>query len=261
MHPFKYTQGLVKAALEMGAKLYTDTKVEKLEKQADGSYLVFTNNGVIHTEKVIITTNGYTQAILPELNAIQPWISHILNYKHTLNQMKGMTFTARQGDIYFNFPKQEWYVDADGFMRGTLHQGGGRDTPIDPKLISQFPFDQFSFEIIHNEANEVTPDTRGRPPERAWSGIMGFTPDRLPVISFRYTYEKVNGKRQIVEDKNLIIVSADSGYGGSKLNLAARIGAQMAITGEIPRDIIPDDMFSNLRFMKPGLTRIFHQVS
>ncbi len=97
------------------------------------------------------------------------------------------------------------------------------------------------FQQVRNETAVVVPDTMGRPPVRAWSGVMAFTEDRAPILSFLYR----NGQ----PDKAVVFAVAFNGYGGSQASISGKVAAQMAKSGQVPNGI-PDDIFSMKRFQE-----------
>lgn len=238
-HPYKYVNEVMKAAIEKKVKFYTNTGVNRLERQADGTYFVHTNDGIIHTKKVILATNATTRDLFPEMTYIEPRVSHVLNFTHTTDRFDGMTVTMKLGDWYGNFPKQDRYETAEGERRGTLHVGGGLDTPIPYDQVHNPPFVDKIYHQIRIETGAMVQDTESRPPLRAWSGVMGFTADRAPILSFLYRNGQV--------DRSVIFAVAFNGYGGSQSAISGKMAAQMAITGETPAEL-PDDLFSQKRF-------------
>ncbi|MGE0633159.1 MAG: NAD(P)/FAD-dependent oxidoreductase, partial [Pseudobdellovibrionaceae bacterium] len=243
-NPFKYVIEVLKAAIQKGVKLYTSTKVESVQKLQDGTYLVKTNKGDIITKKILAASNVTTRSIFKNMEFIEPRVSHVLSTEHTVNQWKGITVTRQQGDWYGHFPKQSHYIGEDGVARAVFHNGGGFDTPVDYSVVENPPADLHPFsKDIYNEikANAAVsvPDTKGRPGSRFWWGFMAFTKDRMPIVSFLFE----NGKL----DKNIVVVMADNGYGGSQAAISGKYGVQMLITGEIPKEL-PDDIFSLKRF-------------
>ncbi len=239
-HPFKFVNGVLQDSIKKGVKLYTETGVTAMERQADGSYLVKTDGGEIRAKKVVLATNGYMRELFPELTFLEPRVSMISNYAHVPNRFQGMTVTRNKGDWYANFPKQDQYVDPKGENRGTLKVGGDVDRPYDPAIVWDPPKSEDSFRLVNRLTNDAIPETAGQPPVRTWSGTMMFTEDRAPVISFF--------QRGAEEDKNLIIAMACNGYGGSQCAYAGKAAAEMAKTGKTPA-ALPEDLFSMKRFL------------
>ena len=59
---------MFRRALQQGVNIQTNTRVDRLSTaaDADGWWRLFTARGTIKARKVVIATNAYTQALLPE---------------------------------------------------------------------------------------------------------------------------------------------------------------------------------------------------
>jgi|GEM_PF-821187 len=244
-HPAKFVEGVMKRAIERGVEYHTETKVTRIEKLPDGTFQVHTNRGTIHTEKLLNATNGYMRELVPQATFIEPRVSHISDYRHVPDTFDGSTLTRMKGDWYANFPKQDRYVDGDGKKWGSFRVGGGEDTPFAPSRVWDPPY----LDDIFYEVSEVTginmPATKGQPPARGNNGVMAFTIDRMPVVSFHY--ERLpDGTLRI--DTNYVVLSPCNGYGGSQAVEAGDVGGEMLRTGTLSSDL-PDDVFSMKRFM------------
>jgi glycine/D-amino acid oxidase-like deaminating enzyme len=66
VNPLGYARGLARAAMQQGAAVHGGTRVRSVRK-AGGSWVVETDSGTVTTEKLILATNGYTDAIWPGL--------------------------------------------------------------------------------------------------------------------------------------------------------------------------------------------------
>ncbi|MCV3210833.1 FAD-binding oxidoreductase [Mesorhizobium sp. YC-39] len=66
LHPLKYALGLAAAAQNAGARIFGDSEVLSLSREA-GQWLLKTGNGSLSAEKVLIATNGYTGTLWPGL--------------------------------------------------------------------------------------------------------------------------------------------------------------------------------------------------
>lgn len=60
IQPLAYARGLAEAALKEGAKLFDQSPVDKIEPSENG-WVVCTDKGTVHAEKVIIATNAYSE--------------------------------------------------------------------------------------------------------------------------------------------------------------------------------------------------------
>jgi gamma-glutamylputrescine oxidase len=66
LHPLKYTQGLAKAALDLGVKIFEHSKVTQLVR---GDKPVFkTSHGEVSCDFAVLAGNAYVQGIAPELD-------------------------------------------------------------------------------------------------------------------------------------------------------------------------------------------------
>lgn len=104
------------------------------------------------------------------------------------------------------------------------------------------PYIDLVFHDVRGDTADAVPATSGQPPYRSWSGVMAFTVDRAPILSF--FYDRWDGD----PDTSLILAVAFNGYGGSQCARAGQVAAQMAIDGRTPEEI-PDDLFSMRRFL------------
>jgi glycine/D-amino acid oxidase-like deaminating enzyme len=232
-HPLKFVIGEMQAALKKGAELYTRTGVDALTQLADGRFALQTPRGTIVAKQVIMATNAFTSKVLPELKDVQYYQSQILNLEHVKNELDGITFTDKDGDIYGSFPKAAQYRDARGDQRGMLLLGGGRDRPgVDPTHLRR---SQSVLDLVLKEAAERFPETKRQPPSRVWTGPMAFTPDRLPAVGF-------------LQD-GLIVAAGFNGYGGSYCTEVGALVAEMAESKQTPT-ALPEDIFGPKRLIK-----------
>jgi glycine/D-amino acid oxidase-like deaminating enzyme len=77
LHPLSYARGLVRAAIAAGAAVYGETPALSLRR--DGArWRVETPRAIVHAEKVLIATNGFTDDLWPALRrTIVPVFSSI----------------------------------------------------------------------------------------------------------------------------------------------------------------------------------------
>jgi glycine/D-amino acid oxidase-like deaminating enzyme len=233
-HPFKLVCGELSAAIDRGIELYTRTPVESvISKQAD-LHFVKTKRGTIEAKRVVVATNAFTARLFPELSDIRPFRSQIASYNHVEDRLEGITVTAKDGDIYANFPKQDRYVARDGTKRGTLNVGNDVDTEVrSPESVPP------SRTVFHRGRPEIVrhfPAIDGQPPIRAWAGPMAFVEGRhgmrMPALG-----PLGEGPRA-----GVFLAVWCNGYGGSGCHNAGAGAARWALTGRIPKDM-PQDVF------------------
>lgn len=231
--PFKYATGLLQAALRRGAELYTRVAVSRVE-EADGGHLVHTAQGVIAAKHVVSAVNAFTASLLPELGAVKAYRSQVQVTEHAADVWHGRTVTAERGDFYGHFTAQGAYRDAEGRRRGPLLLGGGADRPMkDPRRLIR---SHWVLKKVLRQRDAYVPEAAGVPPSAAWSGPMGFTEDRLPLIGWLR--------------KGLFVAAAYNGYGGAYTQAAALAAAEAILSGRLPA-WLPEDVFSPRRFLTP----------
>lgn len=237
-HPFKLVNGELQKALERGVELYTRTPVKQVRSLAADRHLIETERGTIRAKRVIVATNAFTAKLFPELGDIKYFRSQLSAYNHVEDRLQGLTITAKDGDLYANFPRAERYVGPDGVERGTLVVGGGKDTEdVDPS--KPLPSAEV-FELSRQEVEQHFAGTERQPATRAWAGPMAFVEGahgmRLPVLG-----PLGDGERQ-----GVFVAVWCNGYGGTGCHQAGAGAASWALTGRVPRDM-PQDVFGPKR--------------
>lgn len=231
-HPFKFVCGELACAIRRGVQLYTRTSVQVVRSQHVDRHEVQTARGTIQAKKVIVATNAFTARLFPELAAIRYFRSQLANFEHVEDSLAGITMTAKDGDIYANFPGQDRYRDADGVRRGTLHIGGGVDTeaedpahPIPTRAV---------FHLSRKEVAQYFRGTDRQPASRVWAGPMGFVEGkhgmRMPVLG-----PLGEGARQ-----GVFIAVWCNGFGSTGCHNSGAGAAEWALTGAVPHDMPPD---------------------
>jgi glycine/D-amino acid oxidase-like deaminating enzyme len=244
-HPFKFVVGEVMAAIKSGVELHSQTKATKLSPQANGDLILETDRGPIKVKgRLLLANNAAAAALLPQLKDIQPTRSQIVNWNHVEDNWQGITATTKDGDGYGNYPGQDRYVDDAGNKKGTLHFGGGKDTPV--KDMFKVRLSNGVYELIQKEAGELLPQVVGRIPVRTWPGLMAFM-------------EGKHGMRMaaigtLTDDPNdpMSRVACGywcNGYGGTGCHKTGYELAQWALNGAWSDDV-PEDVFGIKRLLQ-----------
>ncbi len=238
-HPFKFVTALLQKAIAGGVQLFTRTKVDAIDSEAQGRHLVRTPRGTIRAKKVILATNAYTRELVPELAGIQPWRSQIQVTAHAPVKFQ-QYFSTKQGDLYCHFRDDDRrYYDPElaratgGRMthRAPFIQGGGLDRPTETM---NPPVSRKTHGIMQVDRDFVLPEIKGQPPVQMWSGLMDFTRDRKPVIG---------------EVRPGVIVGAGlNGYGGCYCVALGQVLSEHAVTGKAPA-LAPQDVFAPQRLL------------
>ncbi|KAK4230157.1 putative fad dependent oxidoreductase [Podospora fimiseda] len=199
---YKFTCGLIKKCLERKMGLWTGTCVAGLEKEdgEDGLWNVKTERGeVVKAKRVILATNGYTAALLPQKfqGVIVPLRGQITAQRPGSNMPKeGLDTTYSfiyDGGYEYMVSRQTGIVDArfegdmimgGGLVRGEKSEGGMNEFGItnDSELnkgISEY-LKETTVRYFGKE-NWGEDEEEGRI-RKEWTGIMGFSPDGFPLV-------------------------------------------------------------------------------
>ncbi len=171
LHPGRYFAGLAAAADRAGAALHEGVRAERIDRRADGRYVVETSRGAIQARDVFVATNGYTDGVVPSLRRrIIPIGSYIIaseplpeDLVHELSP-RGRAFFDTKNFLYY------WHVSADRRM-----VFGGRASFL-PTTIER------TAAILWKGLVEVHPQLAGYRIDYAWGGNVGFTFDRMPHV-------------------------------------------------------------------------------
>jgi glycine/D-amino acid oxidase-like deaminating enzyme len=213
--PAKFVFGLADIVTgERKVNLQTRTMVTQVKRHwlPQESNEVITDRGNIVCEHVVYATNGYTAYLLPEL-------------RRTIVPTQGQVLVT--APLKLSIPGNTWYDYGYLYMiqrpNGRLVLGGCRNKhpkgespmiddsqlePIVSKALRDFLRTNFP---EAKEGNDVVV-------EHEWTGIMGFTPDYLPMIG------QLRGKQWIA--------AGYTGYGMPKCFGAGKAVAEM-ITGKL----------------------------
>lgn len=171
LHPAKYVRGLAQAAARAGANLHDATPATSVEKTPNG-FTVKTPRGTIACKDVFAATNGYTGAVLPQLQKrIIPIGSYIIATEplspELANQLiphNRMVFDTKNFLYYFRRSPDDRIVF------------GGRAAffPATPSTVRE------SAEILRKGLLEIFPELDTVPTAYAWGGTLGFTFDIYP---------------------------------------------------------------------------------
>jgi sarcosine oxidase subunit beta len=172
--PFALVTGMADAATREGAEIRTGARVERLVRAGDRITGVVVDNEPILAGEVVLATNAWTPQLLPELptGALVPARGQIL-VTQPLPPLLACPFGT-------NFDK-EYGRQTPG---GQIVCGGYRRLDVDEGLGTYR--EEVTLPVLAGIARCLTdlfPVLRGKARVvRAWSGIMGFTADGLPLI-------------------------------------------------------------------------------
>ncbi|WP_137932689.1 NAD(P)/FAD-dependent oxidoreductase [Mesorhizobium comanense] len=199
LHPLKYTLGLAAAAQKAGARIFGDSEVLSLGREA-GRWILKTANGSLSAEKVLVATNGYTgslwpgleQSLVPVFSAIAATEPLPASVAATILPDRPVVYEAGNITVYYR-------VDAQNRL---LMGGRGPMRPIG---------DAAAIRYLTDYALRLWPALAGTRWTHGWNGRVAITKDHLPHI-----HEP--------EDGILICL----GYNGRGVAMASAMGAALA---------------------------------
>jgi glycine/D-amino acid oxidase-like deaminating enzyme len=171
LHPGKYHVGLAEAASRAGADLHEGVRARRVRPQADGRAVVETDRGAILAREVFVGTNGYPDALTPQLRRRIMSIGSFIIATEPLSEdlanelsPKGRMFFDSKNFLYY------WRLTPDRRMLF-----GGRAS-FWPSSIER------TARILHRGLLDVHPQLAGVRVAHAWGGRVAFTFDRMPHV-------------------------------------------------------------------------------
>ncbi|KAB5583006.1 FAD dependent oxidoreductase [Coniochaeta sp. 2T2.1] len=192
---YRFTCGLLRMGIARGLNLQTHTPVTGLTKLDDGRWEVTTPRGKVSARKVVVATNGYTGAILPQFQGvIVPLRGQITaqrpgsrmpfggclpttysfiyedGYEYLITRPSGSRFA---GDVVVGGGLAR--ADGDG---GVGEYGTTDDTAVNARVSEYL---RETTPRYFGSDNWGEDDREGRV-RAEWTGIMGYSPDGYPFV-------------------------------------------------------------------------------
>lgn len=175
LNPAQYVSGLARAAIEAGAGVCDNARVQRIQRDSQNGaagFTVLTSRGKVFTREVLVGTSGYTSAATPYLKKkIIPIGSYIIateplpeTLARELSPRNRMIFDSRHYLHYYR-------LTPDNRM---LFGGRAAFFPETRNTI------QRSAEILRRDMVEVYPQLRNANLEYAWGGTLDFCFDTMP---------------------------------------------------------------------------------
>jgi glycine/D-amino acid oxidase-like deaminating enzyme len=228
--PFALVNAQADAALRAGAEIRTGTLVERLVRAGDRVVGVVAAGETIFADDVVLATNAWMPQLLPELPAgvVVPARGQIL-VTQPLPPILPCPF-GTNFDKEYGRQTPSGQILCGGYRRLDVDEGLGtyREEVTAPVLSGIARCLTTLFPTLRGKARVV----------RAWSGIMGFTADGLPLIGH---YEPTPG------------LTVAAGFNGGGFSWGAIVGvvASRLLTGQEPGFDL--DPFRPARFLNGGV--------
>jgi glycine/D-amino acid oxidase-like deaminating enzyme len=168
LHPGKYYDGLVRAAISGGCVIAAGTRVTDIEHSSNG-FSVTTSRGAVYAGQVAICTNGYTGKVTPwfrrrvlpirsSMIATEPLAPELMRELMPTGRMYG---DSRRVMAYYR-PSPD----------GTRILFGGRATSADKPLTNA--------RLLRQSMLDVFPQLAGTQISHSWSGLVAYAFDHVP---------------------------------------------------------------------------------
>jgi len=219
--PYRFVTGMVGRMIEKnGLLVETDTVVQQVhEREGDGHAVVKTSRGNIEAKHVVHATNGWLGHLVHEL---RPFISPVRG--NVVRQMPvspnyrlNNSIWARYGDKDYDYLIQRAAGDIIVGRANTARAATGDDSTTDiqpqahlrgiPSQIFDLEDQNFGFKVTH-----------------AWSGILGFTQDKSPLV----------GQLPFPDRKHQWVCGGYQGLGMVKAFKTGQMVALMILGEEVP---------------------------
>lgn len=173
VHTGKMMKALVQLAQRKGVEIKTSAEVLDL-KETESGVCVYVQDQVRKTvafqaEKVAVCTNAFSQRLIPEL-CIKPGRGQIILTKPIPELKFKGAFHFDEGYYYFRNVGQRVLF------------GGGRNLAVEQEATTEIAYNETILAQLEKLLQEIILPSQKFEIEQRWSGIMGFTDDKQPVI-------------------------------------------------------------------------------
>jgi len=210
LQPARWVRRLAGQAAAAGAELREGERVESLEE--------------VDADQAVIATDGYTQGLVPELDAaVLPTRGQVVVTEPLERPLFPCPHSARHGFDY-------WQQTSEN----RLVAGGFRDQALDEEQTAE----EVTTPLIQGHLERFVRDLTGAKPsiEHRWAGIFGTTADRLPLVG------RVPGH-------DAVWVSAGYSGHGNVMGLACGELVAQAILGAPAPEL---ELFDPARLLRPA---------
>lgn len=166
LHPGKMMQQLIRKGTEAGVDIMWRSPVEKVA--GDGRVKV-ANGPMLNAARILLAVNGFTHRFLPDAG-IHPARGLVLVTDKQEHLFWKGTFHHDRGYIYFRN------------IGNRLLIGGGRNLAFDDEETDLFGVNDQIRNYLVGFISDVLRLSGGWSVEHQWSGIMGFTESKTPVV-------------------------------------------------------------------------------
>jgi glycine/D-amino acid oxidase-like deaminating enzyme len=168
LHPLAYALGLARAALAQGARVHGQTRAVAIAREGS-AWHVTTPRGSVRADNIVLATNGYTDALWPELReSVVPVFSSIAASAPITDDV-ARRIMPRRASLYESGHITVYYrMDRANRL---LIGGRGPQSPIR---------DTAPITYLLRYAERLWPELRGVAWTHGWNGQLAMTKDHYP---------------------------------------------------------------------------------
>ena len=171
VQPLSYARELARAAISLGAKVFTDSPVTALSKQSTGWQVKTASGAMITTDQVVICTNGYSEGLWPNLQkTVVDAVSYLVATEPLPDHLRSEI--AAGGQVCSDARNLLVYFRQDHTGRFLI---GGRGPYREPK-------GEKDWALLESIMLRMFPQLKGVPLDHRWCGRVAVTRDFLPHI-------------------------------------------------------------------------------
>ncbi|MEJ7654699.1 MAG: FAD-binding oxidoreductase [Chloroflexia bacterium] len=167
VHPAAFAEALLQAS---GATVFENSEVYRLTPHPDGTATVRSRRATVHADHVLLATNGYSPLLHPAFKgSVLPMRGQVLVTAPASRLLETLCY-ADYGYEYFR-QLGDGRVLLGGWRKNHLETEVGYTDEVTPEIQSGLEG------FLHKYLPDAPPEIEAR-----WSGVMGFTPDDLPLV-------------------------------------------------------------------------------
>jgi gamma-glutamylputrescine oxidase len=206
LHPLKYVRGLARAAQKRGAEIFEHSKAIRIENGKKAK--VVTEDGVVTADWVLVAGDSLMQGLVPMADVRILPIASTIGVTKPLNKKMKKILTSKMAVADSRFVVNYFKPLDDG----RLFFGGGES-------YSNVHVDHPG-RLVRKAMTQIFPEMKDVELDYEWSGIVGITPTRFPLI------------RRLAP--NVLMAAGYSGQGVSLAPFAGYVLAE-AVSGTLER--------------------------
>ncbi|KAG7841194.1 hypothetical protein KL942_002182 [Ogataea angusta] len=200
-----------------------------LECLEDNTWMVKTPRGHVHAKKVVVATNAYTRALLPDF-----W-GKITPVKGVVSHLQTESNKTLETNMVHTIPVEIDYISVRD--DGSLVVGGGgqtyktspnREMMVDNADDSYFPEETRQYFVGYANRNYKSLAEARFVNDYTWTGCMGFTEDGFPFVGDLTAYGR----------PNMFISAGFTGHGMPRIFSCSKYLSEL-IMGKEPATSIP----------------------